>query len=239
VRREKLESEIQRRIEAEIGAEPDLLLFKNSVGLARYVDGDGKEFRVPYGLGTGSPDLVGILAPWGRWFCLEVKVPGEEPRPEQVKSHAVWRRFGAYIRSVTSPEEARAALEDARADLRSAHHLETGSPRSSSPCHFTRPACTSGEAASVAPANRSASSSACSASTPVASQRRGAASPSTVTVQDHGGSGSDGSSSTTAGRKMATTTTPAGSPPSPSSSYSRTAITSGRIRREPIRSRAR
>lgn len=118
MKRAKLEAEIQRQIEAEIGAEPDLLLLKNSNGVARYTTDDGKSFTVPYGLGTGSPDLVGILAPLGRWFCLEIKCPSEEPRPTQVQCHAVWRNFGAFIRTVTTPKEARAALDEARSEGR-------------------------------------------------------------------------------------------------------------------------
>lgn len=110
-----LEKKIQRDIEAAFGAEPDLLLLRNSVGLARYVDeSDGKEFFVPYGLGNGSPDLVGILAPAGRWVCLEVKQPGEKPDPHQRACHAVWRRFGAFVATVTSVDEVRAALGRAR-----------------------------------------------------------------------------------------------------------------------------
>lgn len=108
----KLEAEIQRQIEAAIGAEPDLLLLKNSVGLARHVSKDGKQFHVPYGLGKGSPDLVGMLC--GRWFCIEVKVPGEDAEPEQAKCHEAWARFGAFIRVAHSVDEARAALAEAR-----------------------------------------------------------------------------------------------------------------------------
>lgn len=109
------ENALQRAIEAAIGAEPDLLVLRNSVGQARHVHEDSaRVFFVPYGLGVGSPDLVCILAPRGRWFCLEVKQPGEEPTDEQRKCHAVWRRFGAFVAVVTSADEARAALEEAR-----------------------------------------------------------------------------------------------------------------------------
>lgn len=111
------EAEIQRRIEAALGAEPDLLLLKNSVGRANYVSDAGKPYTVPYGLGVGSPDLVGLLmtpAGFAAWFCIEVKRPGEQPTPAQLKCHAIWRRFGARVAVCTSVEEARAALADAR-----------------------------------------------------------------------------------------------------------------------------
>src|SRR5262249_18565243 len=60
-KRSRLEREVQRDIELAIGAELDLLLMKNSCGVASYVTDEGKTFKVPYGLGNGSPDLVGIL----------------------------------------------------------------------------------------------------------------------------------------------------------------------------------
>jgi hypothetical protein len=116
-KRTVLEVQRQREIEAAIGAEPDLLLFKNSVGTARFVNQKtGDEYFVPFGLGEGSPDLVGVLriGRFGVWFCLEVKADEGELDPEQVKCHAVWRRFGAFIDTVRSASEARAALERAR-----------------------------------------------------------------------------------------------------------------------------
>lgn len=120
-RRSVLEKQVQREIEAEIGAEPDLLLIKNSNGVAKYYGDDGKQYVVPYGLGTGSPDLVGILRVAvaglvvGVWFCLEVKPAEGELEPEQDKCHAIWRSFGAFVETARSGREARAALERARA----------------------------------------------------------------------------------------------------------------------------
>lgn len=60
-RRTSLEKSIQHDIELALGAEPDLLLLRNSVGEAKYYGNDGKMFVVPYGLGDGSPDIVGLL----------------------------------------------------------------------------------------------------------------------------------------------------------------------------------
>lgn len=109
----RLESPIQAEIEAALGAEPDLLLLRNTVGHVKYYDEKTGEPRyVTYGLGKGSPDLVGILG--GRWFCLEIKVPGEEPDPHQEKCHATWRAFGAFVMAVHSVGEARSALALAR-----------------------------------------------------------------------------------------------------------------------------
>lgn len=120
-RRGVLEKQRQREIEAAIGAEPDLLLMKNSVGVAKYFDDNGKQFIVPYGLGTGSPDLVGILRVTvgdlvvGVWFCLEVKADEGDLSPEQRRCHEIWRRFGAIVEVVRSADEASAALARARA----------------------------------------------------------------------------------------------------------------------------
>jgi hypothetical protein len=52
--------------------------------------------------------------PMGAWFCLEVKADEGELDAEQVKCHAIWRRFGALIYVVRSVAEARPALESAR-----------------------------------------------------------------------------------------------------------------------------
>jgi len=116
------ETRLQNEIEAAIGAAPDLLLLRNSVGRARHVrEDDGTIFFVPYGLGVGSPDLVGMLrAPDGRavWFCLEVKTADGRVDAEQERCHRVWRDSGAIVEVVRSVDEARAALQRAREGLR-------------------------------------------------------------------------------------------------------------------------
>lgn len=117
----RLENDIQRDIELAIGAEPDLLILRNSVGQAVYVDEDTeRRYVVPYGLGTGSPDLVCQLHVWGVavWLCLEVKAPGEVPRPDQEKCHVQWRRFGALVAVVTSADEGIEAVVQARKEVR-------------------------------------------------------------------------------------------------------------------------
>lgn len=113
-KRPVLEVEIQRQSLAAIGAEPDVIVLVNSVGVATHYDKEGKSWKVPYGLGVGSPDVVAILAPRGRWLCLEYKVPGEEPRPEQLTCHEQWRAFGALVFTVHSVDETWAALRVAR-----------------------------------------------------------------------------------------------------------------------------
>lgn len=57
-------------------------LHRNNVGKARYAKG-GRQSVVPYGVGgVGAPDLMG----WSRdgmFIAVEVKRPGQKPRPEQ------------------------------------------------------------------------------------------------------------------------------------------------------------
>lgn len=127
-RRTTLEKNIQRDIEAELGAEPDLLLLRNSVGQARYInEEDGSEYFVPFGLGKGSPDIVSLLRVVAKiggnrasarmvatWFCLEVKPEEGELEDDQKKCHHVWRHFGAFIETVRSVDEAKRALARAR-----------------------------------------------------------------------------------------------------------------------------
>jgi hypothetical protein len=112
-----LESEIKRRISIEIGSEEDFLLLDNPIGVAVF-----DQRRVKYGLGgPGAPDMIGILfveGIGGFFVGMEVKQPGQNPKPHQREIHELWSRFGALIYTIHSPEEARAALEDARKKCR-------------------------------------------------------------------------------------------------------------------------
>ena len=102
--------EIQHAIRLALGDEPDLVLFRNTVGAA-LVQGGG---RITYGLCAGSADLVGVLGPSGRWFCLEVKQPGKHSTPEQRRWADLMRSKGAFVAEVSSVDEAIAALREAR-----------------------------------------------------------------------------------------------------------------------------
>ena len=123
-KRSTLEKKIQADIEAALGCEPDLLLLRNAVGKATYVNDDAHEFHVPFGLGVGSPDLVAMLLVPTQpvvavWFCLEVKADEGQVDPDQENCHRIWRRFGALIHVVRSVAEGRAALEASRSAMRS------------------------------------------------------------------------------------------------------------------------
>jgi hypothetical protein len=69
------------------------------------------------GLGEGSADIVGLLAPMGRWFCLEVKMPGKEAEPHQAAWLQNVRSLGGFAAVVHSIGEAEEALVRARKGL--------------------------------------------------------------------------------------------------------------------------
>jgi len=106
------EAKIKNDIRIALGSEPDLELMNNPQGV--FAASANRYVRV--GLGVGSPDLIGILAPHGRVFALEVKKPEARNRvsKEQKLCHQRWRALGAFVAVVTSVEEAKAALARAR-----------------------------------------------------------------------------------------------------------------------------
>jgi len=118
-----LENKVQRDIELALGAEADLMLLRNTVGVAKfYNEKTAKRQMVTYGLGTGSPDLVGILydefTGLGVWFCIECKAPGETSTVKQREVRQAWEAFGALVYECYSVNEARMSLDLARATIR-------------------------------------------------------------------------------------------------------------------------
>jgi hypothetical protein len=108
------EAEIQHAIRLDLGREPDLRLFRNESGVATHA-GRNSVQRVRYGLAKGSSDLVGVLAPAGRFIALEIKSPTGKPTERQLMWLATIRRFGGFAAIVRSVEDARAAINRARA----------------------------------------------------------------------------------------------------------------------------
>ena len=99
-----------RRIMDALRIEPDVLLWRNSVGVGEH--GDGR--RVTYGLALGSSDLIGILASQGRFMALEVKTPACRLTDYQARFLERVRQHGGFACVVHSVEEARAAVRRAR-----------------------------------------------------------------------------------------------------------------------------
>lgn len=104
------EREVQHAIRLALGRMTDLVLWRNSTGVARTED---RVMR--YGLCVGSSDLVGILAPSGRFLALEVKTPIGRLTLEQRQFLELVRRRGGFACVVRSVEEAVAAIHRARA----------------------------------------------------------------------------------------------------------------------------
>lgn len=67
---------------------------------------------IRYGLGVGSPDLVGIA--WGRFVGLEVKTPTGRVSKEQTMWLDMVRRFGGVAGVARSVDDAIAIVEEAR-----------------------------------------------------------------------------------------------------------------------------
>ena len=103
------EAQTLHDIRLRLGREPDLALFRNQVGT---VCVDGRWIK--HGIGVGSPDLIGILAPHGRWFCLEIKSPTGRVSAEQSQWHMMARGKGAHVAVVRSVDEALEELEKCR-----------------------------------------------------------------------------------------------------------------------------
>ncbi len=104
------ERSVLERVLTALRSQPGVWAMRNTVGGTRTVGG-----YVTYGLGTGSPDIVAIVAPHGRWVCCEVKRPkASEPTEEQLEWIARARSLGAVAGVCRSPEEALALVEEAR-----------------------------------------------------------------------------------------------------------------------------
>ena len=83
--------------------------WRNNCGMATY-----GEAKVRYGLGPGSPDLVGALRSSGRMCCFEVKTPKNRKKEDE---QLAWHRHATanriFVRFVRSAEEAVRAVQEA------------------------------------------------------------------------------------------------------------------------------
>lgn len=66
----------------------------------------GREYK-----GKGVVDIVGMIR-GGRFFCLEVKRPGEEPSAEQDAFLSIVKEFGGIAGVVNNWQQAKAILSD-------------------------------------------------------------------------------------------------------------------------------
>ena len=97
----RLQNEIRLAISESIA---DCVMFRNSVGTFKTSDGK----FVTAGLPPGSADLIGIQCRAGKglFVALEVKLPGQKPRADQLAFLNRVRDLGGIAGVVTSVEEA-------------------------------------------------------------------------------------------------------------------------------------
>lgn len=99
------ESQLQDAIRLELGRDPDLVLWRNNVGMAWMRNGSPVRFGVG---GPGASDLVGVYR--GRAVFVEIKTPIGRQTPEQkMFQQLVERKSGIYV-VLRSVDDARAWL---------------------------------------------------------------------------------------------------------------------------------
>jgi hypothetical protein len=85
------ESPILHQVRAALTATGRVLIWRNNVGV-------DTSRGVRYGIGVGSPDLVGVLKPEGRMLGVEVKTPiGRLSHEQRLWRDAFIAAGGVYI----------------------------------------------------------------------------------------------------------------------------------------------
>lgn len=98
------ETALMRRISVAL-SERGCFVLRSNAGI--YFDSQGNRITIGF---PGLSDLIGCT-PEGRFFALEVKLPGEKPRPNQLNFLNAMRQYGAIADWCTSVEEAIKILE--------------------------------------------------------------------------------------------------------------------------------
>lgn len=93
------EAPILHAVRSALVATGRVLLWRNNVGV-------DTTRGVRFGLGVGSPDLVGVLRPDGRMLACEVKTPEGRLRPEQRMWRDAFIAAGGLYILARSPEDA-------------------------------------------------------------------------------------------------------------------------------------
>lgn len=109
---------LQKRILLALHKQGIVHVIRNNVGVAVPLSGNRP---VRYGLGTGSPDLVGIVRGSGRAVGFEIKTPTGRVRKEQTAWIALFNKLGGYGCIVRSIDEALAEAEYAATGRRVAY----------------------------------------------------------------------------------------------------------------------
>jgi hypothetical protein len=110
VRRAEPEASVLQRVQEALWVAGGVHVMRNTVGFVK----KGQR-GIKYGLGVGSSDVVAIVAPFGRWLCIETKRgKGGVVEPEQEAWLAKMKTYGAVVGVCRSPEEALVLVEEAR-----------------------------------------------------------------------------------------------------------------------------
>lgn len=108
--RKVTEATIESQIREALGALPDVRLWLNEVGVDELRTGRW----IHYGLANGSADLIGMLAPHGRFLSIEVKKPGGRVRSDQFAWAKMIVAAGGFAALVRGVDDAIEAIEAAR-----------------------------------------------------------------------------------------------------------------------------
>lgn len=113
------EREIQHAIRLALAEHPDLVLWRNSAGVATFGHGPGKQVT-RFGLIPGASDLIGILRlragdldpnqMIGRFVALEIKNARGRLSPEQERFLSLVQSLGGAAGVARSPSDAEQLL---------------------------------------------------------------------------------------------------------------------------------
>jgi len=103
------ETALMDAIRLELGSDPDLVLWRNNVGMAWMKNGAPVRFGVG---GPGAADLVGMYR--GRAVFVEIKTPTGRQSPEQRTFQQLVERKGGTYAILRSVDDARAWLSTLR-----------------------------------------------------------------------------------------------------------------------------
>jgi len=103
---------IQRAVRLYLGTQPDIVVWRNNVGVANQ-----RGLIVRYGLCVGSADIIGI-GPGGRFLAFEVKTATGRVSDEQAQFLELVRVMGGYSMVVRSVADAKRAVEEIREAVR-------------------------------------------------------------------------------------------------------------------------
>lgn len=122
------ESFLQRDVRLRLGADADIAVWRNNVGVAEFVSPAGLVQRVAYGLAPGSSDLIGLVSfiveprhvgkRVARFIGLELKAPGAGTDRKRAESQRLFRELicmkGGHAAEIRWIHEVEGFLREAR-----------------------------------------------------------------------------------------------------------------------------